>query len=127
MADWVLDSSAVLASARGERGGDVAEAAFSDALICAVNLAEVVTRLADVGLSMRQVRGLVEAGGFATVDFDQGLAYRTAALRGVTRDLGLSLGDRACLALAERESLPVLTADRAWASLDIGVEIRLIR
>lgn len=59
--------------------------------------------------------------------FDTDLALRAALLRNSTRPYGLSLGDRACLALARREGLPVLTADRSWAKLDVGVEVVLIR
>ena len=127
MADRVLDSSAVLASARKEPGGDIASATFGTSLVSAVNLTEVVSRLVDVGLSFDAARHVVDSAGFSIVGFDEGLALRAGALRAATRHLGLSLGDRACLALAQREGLPVLTADRAWASLDIGVEIRLIR
>ena len=61
------------------------------------------------------------------MDFDEALGLRAGALRLATRHLGLSLGDRACLALAEREQLPILTGDGAWALLDIGLDIRLIR
>jgi PIN domain nuclease of toxin-antitoxin system len=61
------------------------------------------------------------------VIFDGPMALRAGKLRAAARSRGLSLGDRACLALAQREGLPALTADRAWAGLDIGVEVRLIR
>ncbi|HEY5411711.1 MAG TPA: type II toxin-antitoxin system VapC family toxin [Caulobacteraceae bacterium] len=127
MADWVLDSSAVLAVLLNERGGEIPEAAFPAALISTVNLAEVATRLIDLGHSPAEADQLAARGGYRIVAFDAPAATAVAKLRSATRHLGLSLGDRACLALAEREGLPVLTADRAWASLDIGVQIRLIR
>ncbi|MFZ1106612.1 MAG: PIN domain-containing protein [Hyphomicrobiaceae bacterium] len=63
----------------------------------------------------------------AIVPFDEELARQTGALRPATRSLGLSLGDRACLALAQRERLPVLTADRSWAKLDLGIAITMVR
>jgi len=50
-----------------------------------------------------------------------------AALRLPTRSLGLSLADRACLALARRLDLPVITAGLTWLGADVGVEIRSIR
>jgi PIN domain nuclease of toxin-antitoxin system len=96
-------------------------------MISAVNVAEVITRLIDLGYSPEAAEAAVSRGGFEVIPFDMAAASLAAKLRVATRHLGLSLGDRACLALAERERLPVLTADRAWASLDIGVEIRLIR
>jgi ribonuclease VapC len=61
------------------------------------------------------------------IDFDRALAMRAGLMRRATRAQGLSLGDRACLALAERLALPVLTADRVWADLDLGIEVVLIR
>ena len=127
MNSWILDSSAVLACIRGEPGGDVASAAFGESLISAVNLCEVVAHLVDRGIPEADAFGLAGNAPYVVAEFDEGLALKAGALRAATRRLGLSLGDRACLALALREGLPVLTADRAWASLDIGVEIRLIR
>jgi PIN domain nuclease of toxin-antitoxin system len=55
------------------------------------------------------------------------MARQTGALRPATKALGLSLGDRACLALARRERLPILTADRSWAKLDLGIPIKVMR
>lgn len=74
-----------------------------------------------------EVRDILGGLHLSIVPFDDELAYDCAGLRPVTKHLGLSLGDRACLALAKREVLPVLTADRVWSELDIGVEVRLIR
>ncbi|MEI9965243.1 MAG: type II toxin-antitoxin system VapC family toxin [Caulobacteraceae bacterium] len=127
MIEWVMDASAVLAAFRGEPGGDVAHRALSGSMIGSVNLTEVVTRLIDSGSPPAEAEALVSDAPMTVADFDRSLALRAGALRAATRHRGLSLGDRACLALGEREGLPVLTADRAWEGLDIGVEIRLIR
>ena len=62
-----------------------------------------------------------------TVPLDKELALDAGALRETTRSHGLSLGERAALARAKREGLPVLATDQAWAGLDIGVDVRLIR
>ena len=63
----------------------------------------------------------------ALVNNEPGAALVAAALRPLTRSAGLSLGDRACRALADREGVPALTTDRAWAKLRLPIEIRLIR
>ena len=69
----------------------------------------------------------LESYGLAIRPFDESLALEAGFLRTSTRQYGLSLGDRACLALALREGAPVVTADRTWANLDLGIDIRVIR
>lgn len=123
----VLDASALLALINAEPGAELVAAALADATIGTVNLAEVVTKLIELGI--REQDAWAEASDLvpSVVDFDADLARRTARLRPPTRAFGLSLGDRACLALGESLRLPVLTADRAWQKLSLPVDIRLIR
>jgi PIN domain nuclease of toxin-antitoxin system len=123
----VLDASVLLAVVLGEIDAAAAEPWFAEACMSAVNLSEVVARLADLGF-----RSALIAEGLAKFDldvraFDQAHAERAGLLRPVTRQQGLSLGDRACLALAAELDRPAVTADRAWAGLDIGIRIELIR
>ena len=127
MADWVLDASAILAVVLNEPGGDKVRPLIADSLLGAVNLVEVTTRLLDVGFPPADIDDRLERLRFMVVPFDEDLALRAGLLRVQTRHLGLSVGDRACLALALREDLPVLTGDRSWAKLDVGVEVVLIR
>jgi ribonuclease VapC len=127
MAEVVLDASALLAHLRGEPGGDLVADRLDSGAICAVNWTEVFQKLVDDGLSDITIRAALDGISAAVVIFDIPLAEDAGRLRRATRDRGLSLGDRACLALARREGLPVLTADRAWAELDLGVEVVLIR
>jgi PIN domain nuclease of toxin-antitoxin system len=129
----VLDASALLAYLRDEQGADmVADAIAAGAAISTVNLAEVLSRTADRGGDpariMRQMtdRGLLD-GAIATEPFTAADAVEVARLRPSTRAQGLSLGDRACLALARRLHRPALTADTAWSGLDLGVELHQIR
>ena len=127
MSSVVLDSSALLAFIHGEPGGEAVAAVIGDALMSSVNHAEVVTKLVGRTGSLAAVRAALGFAGVDIVDFDQSLAEETGALVRHTRPSGLSLGDRACLALAVREGVPAVTADRIWATLDVGVEVRLIR
>jgi len=123
----VLDASAVLALLQSKPGWDVVASEIGTGAMSAINAVEVMTRLIDRSApdpTLRAARALVER---LSVPFDHRQAMRAAELRRATRPLGLSLADRCCLALAITESLPVLTADRAWASLDIGVQIRVVR
>jgi len=126
-AECVMDSSAVLAVAFRERGREHVAVALAGALINSVNLTEVISKMLDSGLPSDQVAGQLEGFSLTVADFDRDLAIQAGLLRAVTRHKGLSLGDRACLALARRERLPVMTADRAWSDLDLGVEVVLIR
>ncbi len=131
----VLDASALLAYLQGERGADrVAEAlsAPGGAAISAINWAEVLSKLADHGEAPESVtRMLREAGLLGTAlriePAGEDLAVEIARLRQATRRVGLSLGDRACLALGRLTARPVLTADRSWAALSLGVKLNLVR
>ena len=124
---YVLDASALLASIFSEAGAEIVEAELSASVINTVNLAEAATRMIDKGHDPAEVERGLRRAQFRTITFDIDAAIKTAGLRAGTRHLGLSLGDRACLSTALTLSLPVLTADRDWAKLDIGVDVRLIR
>jgi ribonuclease VapC len=124
----VLDASSLLAFFRDELGADLVRMAMlSGASISTVNYAEVLTRLAERGGSIATLVRRIEEAGIPPNLLTEGDAEAAASLLSTTRYLGLSLGDRACLALGLRMGRPVLTADRAWATLAVGVEVRLIR
>jgi PIN domain nuclease of toxin-antitoxin system len=127
MANAVLDASAVLAHIRGEQGSRDFERIAADALLSTVNLAEIVAKLAERNLTLDQADAIIYRYDFVIVPFDEHLARRAGALRPATRSLGLSLGDRACLALAEREGLPAITTDRSWSKLELGIDIVVAR
>lgn len=123
----VFDSSAVLAIAFEEPGAELASAALKEGILSAVNASEVVARFVGLGVSEKQAREGLKRFGLPIRAFDEDLAISTGMLRSETRKVGLSLGDRACIALARREGGSVITADRNWARLDLGVEVALIR
>jgi PIN domain nuclease of toxin-antitoxin system len=92
-----------------------------------VNLSEVVARLAERGMPEGDIRQTVELLHARIIPFEERTAYRAGLLRRATKGKHLSLADRACLATAGLLGLPVVTADREWAHLKLGVEIRVIR
>lgn len=133
MSSAVLDASALLAYLHDEEGaGEVEEALAHGASLSAANWAEVLSKVADEGgdperlVEHLEQQGLLH-GGLDVVPLAEEDAIRVVRLRPATRQRGLSLGDRACLALGQRLGLPVLTADRAWEGLGVGVEVRVIR
>ena len=103
------------------------EAARTGALISTVNICEVLTRQYELGWDRAMAQAAFEALELDVSTFPIADAATAAALRAATRHAGLSLGDRACLALALREKVPVMTADRDWLKVDVGVEVLLIR
>lgn len=127
MKETVLDATALLALLQEEPGAETVAEAIPQSSISAINLAEVVGKLVDAGMPEEAVRAALTGLGIEVVPFDEDLAYRTGLLRPLTSPYGLSLGDRACLALGQRLGRPVLTADRVWASLKVGVKVRVIR
>jgi PIN domain nuclease of toxin-antitoxin system len=127
MASAVLDASVLLAHLSGAKGSEAVPELASGALLSTVNLAEVIAKLLERNFTANEAGAAIYGYRFDPVPFDRELARRTGVLRPLTKALGLSLGDRACLALAEREGLPVLTTDKSWARLNIGIEIRIIR
>lgn len=127
----MLDASAVLALLRREPGHELVSAVIesgSAAVISTVNLSEVVANLADAAMPGEAIREARETLGVEAVPFNAAMAYQAGLLRPSTRARGLSLGDRACIALGQELACSVLTADRGWAQLTgLGIRVRSIR
>jgi ribonuclease VapC len=120
----VLDASAVLALLFREKGATEVEDVLGDSMISAVNWSEVVQKLAARGVPTPDALFVL---GLRVEPFTLADARATAGLWARGRVLGLSLADRACLALADRFDAEAWTADRAWVTGDVGVRVRLIR
>jgi PIN domain nuclease of toxin-antitoxin system len=127
VSEAVLDASALLALLNREPGHEEVARTIPDAAISAVNLSEVAAKLAESGMPEESIREALGGLAIDVHDFGRDLAFQTAMLRPLTKHKGLSLADRACLALGQRLDLPVITADRVWKELDLEVEVRLIR
>jgi ribonuclease VapC len=123
----IFDASALLALLLGEPGGAGVEPLLLGGATSAVIACEVQTRLVDKGMPATEARTALNDLGLAIAPFAADDATAAAALRPATRKAGLSLGDRACLALAYRTGWPVYTADRPWTTLGLDLDIRLIR
>lgn len=126
---FVLDASAVLAVILDEDGAAMVLNHAADAHLSTVNASESMAKLMEYGLTPEQSRRQIDRLELNIHPFDIELAASTATLRSSTKQFGLSLGDRACLALSQRTGLPILTSDRRMAeSKDVvGIDIRMIR
>ena len=100
---------------------------LASAWMLTVNVSEAVTKLIDRGFGYEGAREAVVTLPLVQVPFDLDLALLAASLRPMTRGLSFSFADRACLSLAKQKGCPAVTADRAWASADLGIDIELIR
>ncbi len=127
MAEVVLDASAVLAVLNGEPGAEAVWDCLPGAHLSAVNAAEVAAKLVDGGLDAEGAGQTLDRLGARVVPFEAADVVPVANIRMATRSAGLSLGDCACLALAQRLGWPALTADRQWGDIQGAVEVRLIR
>lgn len=123
----LLDSSALLALIHREKGAEVVEAFLGRACMSTVNYAEVLSKLTEKGVPDKEAVLVVEGLLQEIIPFDTNCAVLAARLRRETRGLGLSLGDRACLATAEAHKLEAVTADKIWAKVKAPVKIKLIR
>jgi PIN domain nuclease of toxin-antitoxin system len=121
----VLDASALLALLQEERGADEVEGLLDGASMSSVNLSEVIQKADQHGVETEGIEYDLEALGIEFRDFDVALARPTAELWSAGE--GLSLGDRACLALAKASGATAITADGRWAIDGLGVDVRQIR
>ena len=124
---YVLDASALLCLLQEEPGAERVARALPAAVIGAVNYSEVVGKLAESGLDEPTVDRLTDALQLKVIAFDRTQARLAGALRLATRKLGLSLGDRACLALAAAEGATALTCERVWTKVDAPCKVETVR
>ena len=122
----VVDASAVLAVCNQELGSNEARSKMRHGLISTVNLSEVFQKSIERG-KLPLALAIVRTAGIQVIEFNEDLALKTAELAVVTRKKGISFADRACLALGKTQQMPVLTGDRRWLELDIGVEVTSFR
>jgi PIN domain nuclease of toxin-antitoxin system len=130
---FFVDASAFLAYLRDEQGADIVEnALINGCYISIINWLEVLSKIVDLGENPEEIIQKLKNEGILgnilrIIDCNEEDAITIALLRALTKSAGLSLGDRACLALGKRLNIPVLTADKIWSSLSVGVAITVIR
>ena len=127
MSSCVLDSSAIIALLDEERGADVVWSVLHRSAVSTVNLAEVYTKLNERGQDGRTAVALIVASLDQVEPYTHEQAVVTGVLRERTSKAGLSLGDRACLALALSLNAEVYTSDQAWRRVKVGCTINFIR
>ncbi|GAY20115.1 PIN domain-containing protein [Sphingobium fuliginis] len=129
MSEAVLDASALLALLKEEAGAGKVADAIAASRMTSVNYAEVVSHFIHAGMPASEVDAMLHPLPMEIVAADQGLATIAGRLRAATAEAGLSLGDRFCLALALRDGLPALTADKTWRTVAdaAGVKVQVIR
>jgi ribonuclease VapC len=126
MTKCVLDASAILAVINSETGYEQVEALLASSLASTINIAEVLTKLVERGVAPARALEEFMQLGITVKEFNLQHAEKAAELRTITTHLGLSLGDRACLAVAIIEECQAITADRNWRELSV-CQINVIR
>ena len=129
MSKVVLDTSAVLAYLFAETGAEHVAKVFANAsgLMSSVNYAELVSKLVDRDMPLAAIEATLHNLALEVIAFDEAQALSCGELHTIGKPFGLSLGDRACLALAVFKKLPVLTADKVWLKISLPIKVRLIR
>ncbi|NJL89081.1 MAG: type II toxin-antitoxin system VapC family toxin [Coleofasciculaceae cyanobacterium SM2_1_6] len=123
---YILDASALLASLHNETGFEVVDRLLPESAISTINLSEVIQKARQQGTLTETLVSNLQMAGVEIVDYTIEQAEMTAALWSITRPLGLSLADRACLALAQSRNAIAVTADRNWAEVS-NIQIQIIR
>ena len=118
MIEFILDASAILAVLQNESGKEKVGVMLDSSAIGRVNLTEILTSLINKGSSFEDAVAAVDSLEIPVIEFDRVQSERSAKLRPLTKHLGLSLGDRACLALAIEKDATAVTADRNWTKLN---------
>ena len=128
MSKVVFDSSAIIALFAKEKGYEFVKKHMKDAIISSVNIAEVYKYCIEVQkLTEEETKDLIKLLDIKIVDFNNEQALITATLVNKTKMYGLSLGDRACIALGLAGKHPVITCDTVWQKVDVGVEFIMVR
>ena len=123
----VFDTSVIMAILQEEPGYELGKKHLKQSLLSVVNYAELTSRLARNNAPDSAIQRAVRPFEKYITPVDRDTAFLAGTLAGSTRHLGLSLGDRTCLALGLMRDLPVMTADTIWAELDLPIDIILIR
>jgi len=129
MSKYILDASALLALLNSELGAEIVEALLPYSIMSTINVAEVIAELdKKLDITPEESKEMIHTMIDQFIPFDFNQAIEVGCLRKITRKFGLSLGDRACIALGIKLNLPVYTADKAWEGLQINnLDIRIIR
>jgi ribonuclease VapC len=124
---YVLDASALLCLLQEEKGAERVARALPAAIIGAVNYSEVVAKLGEAGIDDATADALIDTLQLKVMPFDRTHARLAGSLRTITRKFGLSLGDRACLALAAAEGATALTCERSWTRFEAPCKVEALR
>ena len=126
MIDNVLDASAILTVLQNEKGQENVTPILETSAVSRINVTEVLTKLVEKGMSVDEALEVFDSLDLQIIEFDKEQSLKVAELRPLTKHLGLSLGDRCCLALAITKKLPAVTADKNRATLNF-CQIKVIR
>jgi PIN domain nuclease of toxin-antitoxin system len=123
----VIDASAILALLNQEKGSEEIAKYIDQAVISTVNLSEVIAKLAEAGIPEDIIKEILSYLNLEVIPFNKDQAFKAGTLRPLTKSIGLSFGDRACLALGITLNLLVITTDRLWSSLNLEIEVQVLR